>query len=251
MISLENEVKIAERELKAAQDMYNDNMVSEKELLEAQSKLNQTQAALAKVKSDISIFGTNKGNGIFSIKALITGYVTSKNASSGSTVSTDSEPLFTLVDLSSVWITANVYASNLIFVREGMEAKITALSYPGEEFTGKINKLSQVFDPEEKALKARIILQNNDLKFKPEMSVVIRLKNEINNNAIAIPSDALIFDNNHYFVIIATTPDNFEIREVKLQGHSNKTSYISSGLNEGENVVTKNQLLIYSEIKEL
>jgi cobalt-zinc-cadmium efflux system membrane fusion protein len=67
---------------------------------------------------------------------------------------------------------------------------------------------------------------------------------------LAIPSDALIFDDNQYFVVVEETPGNFAIRNVIPQGHNNQTSYISSGLSEGENVVVKNQLLIYSGLKE-
>lgn len=246
----ESDVKIAQRELQTAQSLYDDNMLSEKELLEAQAKLKQAQAAYNKSQSDIAVHGINKGNGTFSIKAPMTGYIVNKNVSSGSTVSTDSEPLFTVADLGTVWITANVYASNLLFVKEGMEVSITTLSYPGEIFSGKINQLSQVFDPEEKVLKARIIMPNKEMKFKPEMSVVIKLKNEAHEQFVSVPSDALVFDDDRYFVVVEESPDSFKIREVSLRGHNNKTTYIASGLSEGENVVVKNQLLIYSGLKE-
>lgn len=245
LVTLDSEVKIAERECTAARDMFNDNMISEKEFIEAQAKLKQAQAALDKVKTDVSVFGTNNGKGIFSIKAPMSGYITYKNVSSGSTVSADGEPLFTIVDLSSVWVTANVYAGDLMFVKEGIDAEISTFSYPGEIFKGKINKLSQVFDPDDKALKARIILSNDELKFKPEMSVMIKLKNETDNQLISIPSDALIFDNDRYFVVVEKEPGDFEKREVSIRGHSSKITYIASGLNEGENVVVKNQLLLY------
>jgi len=250
-ISLEAEEKVAERELKTAQSMFDDNIISEKELLEAKGKLKQVQAAINKIKSDMSVYGTDKGNGIFTVNAPMSGYIVSKKALSGSTISLESEPAFTIADLTTVWVTVNVYASNLRFVREGMAVEVTTLSYPDEVFYCKINSLSQVFDPEEKVLKARIVMNNTDLKLKPEMSVMVTLKDESIVNALAIPSDALIFDDDQYVVVVEETAGNFVIREVVLQGHSNKISYISSGLSEGENVVIRNQLLIYSELKEL
>nr|WP_288210548.1 efflux RND transporter periplasmic adaptor subunit [uncultured Dysgonomonas sp.] len=248
-ISLEADVKLAERELKTAQSMYNDGMLSEKELMEAQGKLKQAQAALGKVKADASVYGIRNSNGSFSIKAPISGYVTAKNVSSGTTVSEGSDPLFTIADLSSVWIVANVYAGNLQFVHEGMDVEITSMSYPGEVFYGKISSVPQIFDSEEKVLKARIVMQNKDLKFKPEMSVVVKLKNETQIKSIALPSDALIFDDNKYFVVVEEAEGKFVYKEVTLQGHNNKTSYISSGVAEGENVVIRNQLLIFSGLK--
>lgn len=249
-ISLEAELKIAQRDLTTAQGMYDDSMLSEKELFEAQGKLKQAQSALDKVQSDMSVYGVNKGNGSFSIKAQINGFVVVKNASSGSTVSESGDPLFTIADLSTVWIVANVYAGNLQFVQEGMDVEISSLSYPGEIFKGKINSVSQVFDPEEKVLKARIVMQNKELKLKPEMSVVISLKKDGYNKCISIPSDALIFDNNRYYVIVEEAEGKFESREVVLQGHNGKISYIALGLNESENIVIKNQLLIYSGLKD-
>jgi len=59
----------------------------------------------------------------------------------------------------------------------------------------------------------------------------------------------LIFDDNKYFVVVETTPETFEIREIQLQGHYQNNSYIRSGLSENDKVVVKNQLLIYQELK--
>ena len=248
-ISLEAEEKVAERELKTAQSMFDDGMLSERELLEAKGRLQQIQAAKNKIKSDMSVYGEDKGNGIFSVHAPMSGFIVHKKASVGSPVSADNEPVFTIADLSTVWIMANVYAGDLPFVREGMDVEITSLSYPDEVFRGKINALSQVFDPEEKVLKARIVMDNKDLKLKPEMSVRVILKNETKVRYVSVPSDALIFDDNRYFVVVKDVSNDFKIKEVTLHDHHKKTTYITSGLSEGESVVVTNQLLIFSELK--
>lgn len=248
-IALETDEKIAERELKTAQSMFDDGMLSERDLFEAQGKLKQTETALNKVKADIAVYGVQKSDGTFSVKAPIGGYVIGKNASSGTTVSDGSESLFTIADLNSVWILVNVYAGDLQFVHEGMDVEITSLSYPGELFHGKISSIPQIFDSEEKVLKARIVMQNPDLKFKPEMSVVVKLKNTNLLKCIAVPSDALIFDNNRYFVVVEESEGVFVYKPVILKGHNSNISYVTSGLDEGERVVVKNQLLIYSGLK--
>jgi cobalt-zinc-cadmium efflux system membrane fusion protein len=249
-VALEADEKVAERELKTAQAMFNDNMISEKELLEAKGKLKQIQASLDKITADMGVYGADNGNGIFTVHAPMSGYIIHKKASPGSTVSPDSDPVFTIADLSTVWVIANVYAGNLQSVREGMEVEMTSFSYPDEKFYGKIDAMSQVFDPEERVLKARIVMNNKDLKLKPEMSMLITLKDKTLVPLLAIPSDALIFDDNQYFVVVEEHTEDFAIRNVTLGGHSNKISYIKSGLQEGENVVINNQLLIYSGLKE-
>jgi len=249
-ITLEAEEKVAERELRTAQSLFDDKMLSEQELLEAKAKLQQIRAELSRIKSDMSMYGADKGNGIFTVHAPMSGYIIHKKASPGTMISPESDAVFTIADLSTVWVIANVYASNLLCVREGMDVEMTTFSYPNEKFHGKINALSQIFDPEERVLKARIVMDNKDLKLKPEMSMLITLKDKTAQHLMAIPSDALIFDNNQYFVVVEESSGSFAIRSVIPQGHNNKTSYIASGLSEGENIVVKNQLLIYSGLKE-
>lgn len=250
LATLESELSIAARKQESVQAMYADNMASEKELLEAMGKVKQTKAEIEKASTSLSMFGPGKTDGTFGIRAPMTGYIVLKTIASGSPVSGDGEPLFTVADLSTVWIIANVYAGNLPFVKEGMPVTIKVLSYPGELFMGKINTLSQVFHPEEKVLKARIVMPNPELKLKPEMAVDIRLKNNMQHKLVSIPSDALIFDNDRYFVVVEESTENFKIREVSLQGHNNGTTYITSGLSAGDKVVVKNQLLVYNGLKE-
>lgn len=238
--SLQSELTVAKRNFESVKSLHQSGMATDRELVEARSMLE-------KLESDFALYGENKGNGIFSIAAPMSGYVIEKYGNAGSTVSSDSEPLFSIADLSSIWIVANVYAGNMQFVHEGQRVEITSVAYPKEVFKGKINFLSQVFDPADKALKARIVLPNSDLKLKPEMSVVVKLLNESNAQLVTVPTDAVIFDKNRYFVVVGNK--DFEIREIIPFDQHNGFTYISEGLQQGELVVTKNQLLIYNEIK--
>jgi len=238
--SLQSELIIARRNLQSAESMYEDKLISEKELVEARSTYEKLQA-------DLSLYGENMGGGIFSIKAPMNGYVIEKRGNAGSTVSAESEPLFSIADLNTVWVEANIYAGNLQFVHEGQPVEITSVAYPKEIFKGKINFISQVFDPEDKALRARIVLPNPGLKLKPEMSVVVKLLNESNIEMVTVPSEAVIFDNNSYFVVVGSK--DFAIRKIIPFDHHNGITYISEGLKPGEEVVIKNQLLIHNELK--
>lgn len=248
--SLQAEEQIVEREFKSAQSMFDAGMLSERELLEAQARLNQCKASLQKIETDMSFYGYNEENGTFSVKSPMSGFIVDKNVSSGSTIASGGDIAFTVADLSTVWIIANVYASNLQSVQENMEAEITTLSYPDEVFKGKIKTLSQVFDPEEKVLKARIPFPNNDLKFKPEMSVLITLQKQDNQQLLSIPSNALIFDNDRYFVVLEEDKGTYKVKEVTLQSIHNETSYIASGIWEGDRVLVRNQLLVYEKLSK-
>lgn len=238
--SLQSELLVARRNLKSVESLHESGMATDKELVEA-------AAAVEKLESDFSLYGENQGSGVFSIKAPMSGYVIEKYGNPGVPVSENSEPLFSIADLSTVWVVANVYVGNLQFVHEGQSVEITSVAYSREIFKGRINFLSQVFDSEDKALKVRIILPNPELKLKPGMSVVVKLLSDSHSELVTVPSSAVIFDNNSYYVVVGNK--NFEIKEVVPLNQHNGFTYISDGLQAGEEVVIKNQLLIYNEIK--
>jgi len=238
--ALQSELTIARRNLQSAESMFQDKLISETELIQARSNVEKWEA-------DMSLYGQNMGNGIFSIKAHISGYVIQKHGNAGSTVSADSEPLFSIADLSTVWVEANVYAGNLQLVREGQPVEITSVAYPQEVFKGNIDFISHVFDPQDKALKARIVMPNPQLKLKPLMTVSVKLLNKSTDKMIAVPSQAVIFDQNSHFVVTAN-PD-FAIRPIVPYDHHNGFTYISEGLEPNEEVVITNQLLIYNQLK--
>ena len=247
--SLEAEIKIFQRELESVQSMYQDNLASQKELLEAQGQLKQAEASLEKVRINLSLYGSSGVDGTFVIKSPISGFVVNKNVATGMQIAAESDPLFVVADISRVWIIANVYAGNLAFVKEGMPVDFKTLAYPDQVFHGKIDVLSQVFDPEEHVLKARIVMPNTDLRLKPEMAVDLTLRDSRETQMAVVPTKALIFDDNRYFVVKQTT-DCFIIAEVTLHTQTGDTSYIETGLEAGEKIVVSDNLLIYSRLKE-
>ncbi|MFT3737130.1 MAG: efflux RND transporter periplasmic adaptor subunit [Breznakibacter sp.] len=249
LIALNAEKSVAKRELESVESMFRDKMISEREYLEAKGKFDQAKASYDKVCADISMFGTSKGNGIFSVVAPASGYIIVKNGARGNTISPGAGPLFTIADISEVWVMANVYASNLQFVKEGQDTEIMSVSYPNEVFHGKISFLSQVFDSEDKALKAIIALPNADLKLKPETSVMVKITARADVQMISVPDKAVIFDKDSSFVVVKNGTGKFSIRPVVLDSQHGQTAMVASGISENEEVVVKNQLLIYSELK--
>ena len=249
LTSLESQIKVAKKNLKAVQSMYDDGISSKKDLTEAKSELAIYRSEMQKVTSNLNLFSASAEKGVFQIKAPTSGIVTSKSISSGTQISAEGEPLFTISDLTEVWIMVDIYATNAQHIKVDMEVDITTLSYPDTIFKGKINAISQVLDSEAKVLKARIVLQNKDLKLKPGMWVDVIALNDKNAEAIAIPTHAMVFDNNQNFVVTYKSDCEMEIRKVEIFSRNNGITFISSGLEENEKIISKNQLLIYEQIK--
>ena len=157
--------------------------------------------------------------------------------------------LFTVSGLDDVWVMANVYATDMQFVQAGMDVKIRTLAYPGAVFHGQISALPLVFDKNERVLKARITIGNDELRLKPGMSADIAVEKRSGDTAVALPADAVIFDDNQYFVVVYRDDCDIQLRRFSFAARDNEWYFVREGLEAGERVVTKNHLLIYERIK--
>lgn len=247
--NIKSKIQVAERQLQSIKSMYDDGISSQKDLMEAQSNLDVLITDREKVQSFLQLFSASTVKNVFLIKAPLSGVITSKSISAGSRIAADEQSLFTISDLSEVWALINVYTNTIKDIHEGMEIEIDALFYPGEVFKGTITSISQVYDEQAKVLKARVVLPNIDMKLKPGMMIEAIAFNKVNTEKLCIPSDAIVFDDNQSFVVVYRSQTDIEIRKIETLSQYSGTTFIAHGLQEGEKVITRNQLLVYEEIK--
>ncbi|MBB5281989.1 cobalt-zinc-cadmium efflux system membrane fusion protein [Rhabdobacter roseus] len=247
--SLESRLTVALRSVQAAQSMFEDGIASEKSLLEAKSEESVLRAELEKTTANLALFSASEQRDVFLIKAPASGFIVNKNITDGMQIAAESEPLFTISDLSQVWVSANVYASDLEFVKEKMSVSLQATAYPGEVFQGTIQALSQVFDTEEKVLKARIVMDNSALKLKPGMFIEVVAQKQTGTQALRVPQKALIFSNNKNYLLVYHSDCALEAREVETLSRSHQDIFLTGGIRHGEKIITKNQLLIFEELQ--
>ncbi|MBB1140402.1 efflux RND transporter periplasmic adaptor subunit [Myroides sp. WP-1] len=245
----EAELKVAKRELESVSSMYKDGLSSQKELMEAEEDVQVLESKLRSAKSNLAMFNGQNKEGIYQILAPQDGYIVTKNIVAGMTLTDTDEPLFTIANLNDVWIMANVYATSMRYIHLNAEVQVSTLAYPDEKFEGKISNISQVFDAEERVLKARIVMGNHDMKLRPGMSAEIHLLIDDNQGeALAVPNNAIIFDNNQNYVVTYQDACHQEIRQITPLTKNKEFTYISSGVQEGETVITTNELLIYEQL---
>lgn len=248
--SLQSQLSVAQRQLQATKSMFDDGIASQKDLMQAQSELDVLKSSLENVKANLAMFSASSERAVFQIKAPTEGYVVAKNISPGMQITDGSEPLFTISDLKEIWVLVNVYTSNLKNVTENMLVDVTTPAYPGEIFKGKITMLSKVFDAEEHVLKARIVMENKNLKLKPGMTADIVIDKSLGGEMLAaVPAKAAIFDNNRNYILIYKDDCTIETREINPTIKNNNWIYFDKGVNEGEKVITKNHLLIHERLK--
>jgi cobalt-zinc-cadmium efflux system membrane fusion protein len=243
-------LRVAEKNYQVAQDLYKTGTISEVELINAQKELETAKGEIVRIDEVLSMYGA-AAQSLYPIKSPTSGFVVAKNISLNMEIRTeDISPVFTISDLSNVWVLANVYESDISEVKEGYEAEITTIAYPNKIIKGKIDKIFNQIDPESKVLKARITLSNPNFELKPEMfaNVVIRYKE--GEEKLAIPSKSVIFDKNRNFVMVYKADCQIETREVKIYQASPQFTYIVGGVEEGEKVMTRHQLLVYDALND-
>jgi cobalt-zinc-cadmium efflux system membrane fusion protein len=247
-ITAKSNVDIAKKNMDATDDMYKSGLASQKDQLTAQEGYNQAVSAFEKAKRVLNLNGGSM-SGEYIQKSPINGFVVDRQVNNNMMIRSDNATgLFTISDLKNVWVMANVYESNISFVKMGDSVNITTLSYPGKIFRGKIDKIMNVLDPSNKVMKLRIVLSNPGYLLKPEMFASVVVNTSDNKKMLSIPARDLIFDHSQYYVLVYKSPSDITIRPVQVLNTVGDRAYISEGLSVGERLIGTQALLIYQEL---
>ena len=248
-VSANANVAIAEKNFAAAADMYKSGILSEKEYTTAQKELDKAKSELNRTKTVLSIYGNGSNN--YVVTSPISGYIVEKFITANMQIRSDnSTNIFTISDLSNVWALANVYESDISEIVSNEKVDITTISYPDKKFIGKIDKIYNSLDPDSKTMKVQIQLENKDFLLKPEMFISAIVNHKTDKTMLAIPSKAIIFDRNLYWILVYTDKCHIEARKIDVVTSNSQSSYVSSGVKVGEKVITNSQLLIYNAMNQ-
>jgi cobalt-zinc-cadmium efflux system membrane fusion protein len=248
-----SDVAIAKREMENTRSLYEKGISSERELTISKENYQKALSTNEKMSDIIKINGGGhtQANGSFVITAPTSGYIVEKNITTGGYIRNDnSNSLFTISNLTNVWVWANVFEADILKVKEGYDAQITTLAYPGKVFHAKVDKVSEILDPQNKVMRVRMNLLNENLQLKPEMFTNVIITNKESSKAVSIPSEAVLFDNSKKFLVIYHGTCTLDIREVEVLKTVGETTYIKSGLESGDVVISKNQILLYRALLE-
>ncbi|MGE5301434.1 MAG: efflux RND transporter periplasmic adaptor subunit [Acidobacteriota bacterium] len=176
----------------------------------------------------------------------VSGVVIDKKVLAGMKVGPGME-LYTIADLSRVWIIGSIYEYELPFVRNGQEAEITLPYEPGMTYKGRISFIYPYLSAATRTVQVRIEFKNPGLKLKPDMYVNVVLKSREAGDVLQVPSDAVIRTGTRDIVITALGEGKFLPKEVTVGPEGQGMVEIKSGLKEGDTVVVSGQFLIDSE----
>jgi len=175
----------------------------------------------------------------------IAGVVTVKNVVEGARVNPGDTP-FEITDLSTVWVMADAYETDLGQVHVGMPAALTLQAYPNQRFTGKAEFIDPLLDPKTRTAKVRLHFSNPTGALKPGMFGEVVLEGTA-REGLRIPADAVVRSGTTDVVFLALGNGKFEPRVVQLGAKSADEVEVQSGLAEGQEVVMRANFLVDSE----
>jgi len=213
---------------------------AEKEGIEA--NIRSQESLIEGIRQRLHRFGVSDSNprGTFltPLKAPFAGLITKAQASPGDTVDAGRD-VFTVADLTQVWVQAEVYEKDLGRIRVGQSAFITVDTYPDHPFEGKVSYIGDALDPQTRTTRVRCEVSNHDLRLKTDMFANIELPTKFSKQAIAVPSAALQVVEGKNVVFIRRSQTQFEKRDVEKGVTVNQQTEIVRGLKQGEPVVTQ------------
>ncbi len=234
--------RVAQADFKRAESLVADEIIPQRDFLRAKADMEKASAELRAAQDKLRLLGGSArsdgaANSTFPLTSPLAGTVIQKKATVGE-LGTPSEALFTVADLSKVWIEANLTEDTLSKVRVGSAATVTVVAYPGERFAGRVTYVASLLDKDSRTIPARIEVENKDGRLKPEMFATATIDtNGAERKALSVP-DAAILLLQGQLTIFVEEQGGYEARAIEAGDKLSGRTVIKSGVAAGEKVVT-------------
>src|ERR1700732_5273842 len=179
------------------------------------------------------------------VNSPVSGYITQKNALPNMYVQPETM-LYTVADLSEVWVVAQVFQSDAGQIKRGDPAEVTVDAYPGRVFNGRVDYILPQRDPNTRTLPVRLVLANPGLKLRPEMYVNVRAKLPLGRQLV-VPASAAFHSGTKNLLFVYKGEGSIEPREVELGPQVGDELVLTKGVKAQEQIVTSANFLIDSE----
>ncbi len=238
---------VAKADFERAEKLHGDQIIAQKDHLRAHAEYEKAKASVAAAGDKLRMLGVNatpaddgRAVSTFPLSTPFAGTVIEKHAILGELAQPD-KSIFTVADLSRLWIEANLFEKDLGRVRTGADAVVTVDAYPGEAFQGKLTYIAAVVDKESRTVQARVEVANPGGRLKPEMFATAAIRTSSTNGgaakALLLPQEAVVLMQGQPTVFVAED-GGFEPRPVELGDKLRGKVVIKSGIKSGEKVVT-------------
>jgi cobalt-zinc-cadmium efflux system membrane fusion protein len=239
--------RLTEKNLERQEAQNKLGVASDRDLDQAKSDHAQAAAEYTRTQARLKMLGIAPDSKAslreLTVTSPVAGSVTSLSVAPGNMINDPTQPLMTIADLSTVWVTALVAEKDVASVSKNQDVQVTLSAYPDRLLQGKVLFVSDVIEADSRRGKIRIAFANTDYSLKPNMFATVVLSGA-ERSLIVLPSSALLMNNDRISVFIATAPWTFERRNVETQLEEGSSVSIRSGVTAGEQVLVRGGILL-------
>ena len=254
------------RSVERERKLHADKISSEKEVLAAEAELREATAALRVAEETLHLYGLNdtevrglkyedRKASVFLLRSPLAGKVVEKHATVGELVDPEKN-LYTVADLSRVWIWIDIYENVLGHVHLEDDVEVRVDAFPNDRFRGKVTYLTDKVDADSRTVRARIDVDNAAQKLRPGMFARVRVSDphdvagKQEAPALTVPTEAVMSEGKERVVFVELAPGRFSRRVVEVGHAGERWTEVRRGLARGDRVVVSGGFLLKSEVSK-
>jgi membrane fusion protein, heavy metal efflux system len=258
---LKSAAKLTEAKLayERARDLHEHKVVSLAELQRREATMKTAQAEAREARNRLELLGVPRQEverldredtikADVSLRAPFDGRVIMRNITRGEVVEPQ-QKLFTVADLSDVWVVGNVPEKDVQFIRKDQKVDVIVSAYPHAIVPGTITYIGDVLDPATRTMRLRVTVLNPDRLLKPEMFAIVRVYAAPTPDALTVPLAAVQNGPTGKMVFVQRGTNDFEVRMVKVGSEQGEVVTVLDGVSAGDQVVTKGSFVLKSEME--
>jgi len=243
-----------------AKELYENKAISLAELLRREAVMKTARTEVREAQNRLELLGVPREEiarldrehtikADVSLRAPFDGRVITRNLTQGEVVETE-QKLFTVANLTDVWVIGNVPEKDVRFIRKDRKVDVILAAYPHAIFTGTITYIGDTLDPATRTMTLRVTVPNPDRLLKPEMFAIVRVYTASSPDALSLPL-AAIQDGpvGNKMVFVRRELGVFETRAVTLGNEEGDVVRVLEGVKAGEQVVTKGSFALKSQME--
>lgn len=249
-------LELAKENYEREKSLFDQKIAAKKDVLAADAEYRKAEAEARTLHERLRLYGLserainnlNDAPSQYALTAPGNGVVFEREISKGEVIEVGKK-VFSISDLSTVWVLLNIYEKDLAKVKQGTAVKIQTETYPGELFSGKVAYIGNVVDPQSRTVPVRVVVANPQMRLKPGMFATAEIVTGVSaTQALIIPSSAIQKIEGKPSAFVQEKDGSFAKRELELGRDRGNGVEVIAGLKEGEQVVVTGAFTLKSEL---
>lgn len=242
---------LARQALQRQRELFEAGVVARKELEQAEAEAARAQAEVARAQARTSLYGSSTGvNQQLGLRSDMAGVVVERHLNPGQEVRPDNAnaPLFVVSDPGVLWVQIDAQEADVADLRPGVKVQLLVPSLSEQKLEATISAATDQIDPNTRTIKIRAKVANPQRLLKNEMLAKVAYERRV-GVGVEVPATAVFLRGHQHYVFVQSQAGVFEPRDVKVSYEGAQRVLLSSGLKEGEQVVSQNGLLLARELR--